>query len=238
MKKYWHWRLDFAAIVMFVVVNASLISSAPAQPGSDSRLKTEAAPAGGAAPTKLALLVGIDEYGNPGQVSPLAGSINDVEDMLQVLNTKFEFPRENIKILKNAEATHVNIIDAIRNHLIAKAKPGDIVVFQFSGHGSQMKDTSGKKISGLDETIVPYDSRDPKGKVFDISGAELHGLLLQLAQKTPNITFILDSCHSGTLVRDAARQRKSGRPKRPAGNRQGPARPATGPAGQQRPRQS
>src|SRR5262249_22102004 len=52
------------------------------------------------------------------------------------------------------------------------------------------------------ETIVPYDSRDPQGKVFDISGAELHGLLVQLAQKTQNVTFILDSCHSGTLVRD------------------------------------
>jgi uncharacterized caspase-like protein len=206
MKKYWHWRLGIAALVMFVVVNVSLMSSVPAQPGSDSRMKTEAAPAG-SAPSKLALLVGINEYGNPQQVSPLAGSINDVEDMLQVLTTKFEFPRENIKVLKNADATHANIIDAIRNHLIAKAKPGDIVVFEFSGHGSQMKDTSGKKISGLDETLVPYDSRDPKGKVFDISGAELHGLLLQLAQKTPNVTFILDSCHSGTLVRDAARQR-------------------------------
>src|SRR5262249_3649933 len=45
------------------------------------------------------------------------------------------------------------------------------------------------------------------GKVFDISGAELHGLLVQLAQKTQNVTFILDSCHSGTLVRDAARVR-------------------------------
>ena len=58
-------------------------------------------------------------------------------------------------------------------------------------------------ISGLDETIVPYDSRDPAGKVFDISGAELHPLLVQLAQKTRNLTFVLDSCHSGTLVRGA-----------------------------------
>jgi hypothetical protein len=64
-----------------------------------------------------------------------------------------------------------------------------------------MKDVTGKMIDGVDETIVPYDSRDPAGKVFDISGAELHPLLLQLAKKTKNLTFILDSCHSGTLVR-------------------------------------
>src|SRR5258708_7828652 len=66
-----------------------------------------------------------------------------------------------------------------------------------------MKDVTGKQISRLDETIVPYDSRDPEGKVFDISGAELHPLLVQLAAKTTSITFILDSCLSGTLVRGA-----------------------------------
>lgn len=209
MNQYLHCRLAVAAVVLFVVVNATLMLSAPVHPGSASRAETGAVPAGAPpAPAKLALLVGINDYKYSQQISPLAGSINDVEDMFQLLTTKFEFPRENIVVLKDAQATHANIIDAIRNHLIAKAKPGDIVVFEFSGHGSQMKDTSGKEISGLDETIVPYDSRDPAGKVFDISGAELHGLLLQLVQKTQNVTFILDSCHSGTLVRDAMAARE------------------------------
>jgi hypothetical protein len=155
------------------------------------------------APSKRELLVGINNYKYPTRVSPLAGSINDVEDLKSVLIGKFDFPPDNVLVLKDAQATHAAIISAIETHLIAKAGPGDIVVFQYSGHGSQMKDTTGKKISGLDESIVPYDSRDPEGKVFDISGAELHGLLLQLAAKTKNITFILDSCHAGTLVRGA-----------------------------------
>jgi hypothetical protein len=154
-------------------------------------------------PAKLALLVGINDYKYPESVSPLAGSLNDVEDMRQVLIGKFEFPPENILVLKDSQATHAGILDAIKTHLIAKAQPGDIVVFHYSGHGSQMRDVTGKMISGLDETLVPYDSRDPEGKVFDISGAELHPLLVQLAAKTSNLTFILDSCHSGTLVRGA-----------------------------------
>ena len=154
-------------------------------------------------PAKFALLVGINNYKYPDRVSPLAGSINDVEDMREVLIGKFDFPPENMLVLKDAQATHAAVIQAIQGFLIAKAQPGDIVVFHYSGHGSQMKDVTGKKISGLDETIVPYDSRDPEGKVFDISGAELHGLLLQLVAKTRNVTFILDSCHSGTLVRGA-----------------------------------
>ena len=154
-------------------------------------------------PSKRALLVGINNYKYPDRVPPLAGSLNDVEDMRQVLIGKFEFPPENILVLKDSQATHAQIMSAIQTHLVAKTQPGDIVVFHYSGHGSQMKDVTGKMISGLDETIVPYDSRDPEGKVFDISGAELHLALVQLAKKTKNVTFILDSCHSGTLVRGA-----------------------------------
>src|SRR6266849_4884909 len=193
MNQHRHWRSTVMATILLAAAYSTLTPLA----------SPAAAPAPDGQPTKLALLVGINEYGNPQQVSPLAGSINDVEDMYQVLTTKFEFLPQNIKVLKGPEATHANIIAAIQNHLIAKAKPGDIVVFHFSGHGSQMKDVTGKKIGGLEETIVPYDSRDPKGKVFDISGAEIHGLLLQLEKKTQNVTFILDSCHSGTLVRGA-----------------------------------
>lgn len=192
-------KLDYRRVqstVALILATLTLILTMPAA------ARAASSPAPSSTPAKWACLVGINDYKYPDRVSSLAGSINDVEDMLQVLTTKYEFPRENIVVLKNAEATHAAIIDCIRNHLIAKSKPGDIVVFHDSSHGSQMKDVTGKKVSGLDETIVPYDSRDPEGKVFDISGAELHGLLLQLAQKTPNVTVILDSCHSGTLVRD------------------------------------
>lgn len=155
------------------------------------------------APRKLALLVGINHYKYSDKISALAGSLNDVEEMRQVLVGKFEFPPENILVLADSQATHAGIISAIQTHLIAKSQPGDIVVFHYSGHGSQMKDVTGKMINGMDETIVPYDSRDPENKVFDISGAELHPLLLQLAKRTKNVTFILDSCHSGTMVRGA-----------------------------------
>jgi hypothetical protein len=154
-------------------------------------------------PQKYALLVGINKYKYPDRVPTLGGSLNDLEDIRQVLVGKFQFYPENILVLRNAEATHAAIINAIKTQLIAKARTGDIVIFHFSGHGSQMPDVTGNMISGLDETIVPYDSRDPDSKVFDISGAELHPLLLQLAGRTKNVTFILDSCHSGTLVRGA-----------------------------------
>jgi hypothetical protein len=169
---------------------------------SAAAAKPETSPAGSGSPQKWALLVGINKYKHTNAISPLAGCINDIEDMRSVLIGKFDFPPGNIMMLKDEQATRAGILAAIQKHLIAKSKPGDIVVFHYSGHGSQMKDVTGKMISGVDETIVPHDSRDPEGKVFDIPGSELHGLLVQLAGRgDKKLTFILDSCHSGTLVR-------------------------------------
>ena len=192
---------------MLAMFSCSRDKGREADTASDGAMPTQAAaappqsPGGGA--HKLALLVGINTYKYSDRISALAGSLNDVEQMRQLLIGKFEFPPENILVLTNSQATHAGIINAIQTHLIAKAQAGDIVVFHYSGHGSQMKDVTHRMLNGMDETIVPWDSRDPAGRVFDISGAELHPLLLQLAKKTKNLTFILDSCHSGTLVRGA-----------------------------------
>lgn len=153
------------------------------------------------APAKWALLVGVDEYQSP-DVPPLKGAVNDVRLMRQVLVGKFDFPPANVLVLENRQATRQAILDAIRDHLIAKARTGDVAVFHFSGHGSQMKDAAGDEgdeIDGLDETLVPHDSRTPG--IFDISDDELNGLLGELARKTKNVTFIFDSCHSGAAAR-------------------------------------
>ncbi len=125
-------------------------------------------------PTKRALLIGIDVG-------------------------KFEVPPDNIRLLTNAAATHAGIVDAIRTHLIDPARAGDVVILHYSGHGSQMTDVSGDEIDDLDETIVPHDSRTEG--IFDISDDQINGLLKQLTAKTGNVTFILDSCHSGAISR-------------------------------------
>lgn len=154
-------------------------------------------------PAKWALLVGIDKYRHSDRISSLSGCVNDVMDMKALLLGKYEFPEQNVLVLTNEQATHAGIVAALQNHLIAHAERDDIVVFHFSGHGSQMKDISGDEPDGWDETLVPHDSRDPQGRVFDLSDDELNGLLQRLSQKTKNVTFIFDSCHSGTATRGA-----------------------------------
>lgn len=158
-----------------------------------------------AQPTKLALLIGIDTYKSP-EVRQLRGAVNDIRLMREVLVGKFGVPPANITMLENEQATHKAIVAAIKDHLIAKAKKGDVVVVHFSGHGSQMTDSSGDEVDQLDETLVPYDSRTEG--IFDISDDEINGLLKQLTDKTKNVTFIFDSCHSGAASRggNAVRQ--------------------------------
>ena len=152
-----------------------------------------------AAPRKLAVVVGIDKYQNAGPFHELQGAANDARAFQDLLIRKFEFNSEDIEPLLNRDATHQRIIDAVK-HLVDRTSAGDEVIFYYAGHGSRIKNPASK--TGFDETIVPVDSRDPAGTVFDIVlGTELQQQLDLLKLKTNRITVVLDSCYSGTGVR-------------------------------------
>lgn len=158
---------------------------------------------------KLALLIGINRYKYsstakyPGAVfADLAGAEDDIADMQSLLQQNFGFRRGDIVALVNQDATRAGIVKAIQTHLAARALADDIVVIHFSGHGSYR---GGTKEEPCESTLVPHDSRGPD--VGDITGRELGELLRTIAAK--NITFILDSCHSGgfSLARGRGRVR-------------------------------
>ncbi|OYD94977.1 peptidase C14, caspase catalytic subunit p20 [Nostoc sp. 'Peltigera membranacea cyanobiont' 213] len=161
------------------------------------------------APRKLALLVGINEYS--GTIPALKGCVNDVLLQKQLLIYRFGFKSEDIRILTDKQATRQGILTAFEEHLIKQAKPGDVVVFHFSGHGSQVEDRDRDSPDGLNSTFVPIDSQLPQGypavggAVQDITGHTL--FLLMSALKTDNVTVVLDSCHSGGGTRGNLRVR-------------------------------
>ena len=135
----------------------------------------------------VALLVGIDQYASP-TIRDLGGCVNDVDTMAQLLRDKFNVPPANIKKLINREATHQAIKQAFRQHLIGQAQawvqagrpePAPAFLFHYSGHGSQALDESGLEPDGLDETLVPHDSR--LNDVYDIKDWELGQLIDELA---------------------------------------------------------
>lgn len=82
---------------------------------------------------KLALLVGIDKYS-----SPLAGCVTDVELQKELLIYRFGFSPSDIVTLTDDRASREQIELAFAEHLVKQAKNDDLVIFHFSGYGSQV----------------------------------------------------------------------------------------------------
>jgi hypothetical protein len=165
----------------------------------------DAADAGAFAETsraRRALLIGIDRYPNLEARYQLTGCGNDVAAFREALVQTYGFPPENVRTLREEEATRDAILDAL-DRLVHETGTDDIVVIQYSGHGSQVIDREGDEADMRDETIVAQDSGRVDKPNRDITDDELYARLLALAQATSNVTLVFDCCHSGTITRDA-----------------------------------
>jgi Caspase domain len=221
--------LFFFFAVLWICAGCLLISFNASGQTFQGGTSSGTAPGKEGRPKKLALLVGINEYK---YVTPLKGAVNDVMNMRRLLVERFGFPDDDkhIRILTNRQATRGAILKALKEHLIDKATPESIVVFHYSGHGSRVKDrdpvgTEGYETDGYDESIVPYDSGRDEAPNRDILDDELNALLRRLTDRTPHVTFIFDSCHSGTAIRGAGPARTVKPDHRPP-----PKQEASGPA--------
>ncbi len=157
-------------------------------------------------PPMFVLQVGISRYQDK-SLARLEGSRTDVLEMKKLLTSdRFNTPEKNINTLLDESATKQRILTEFQDHLIENARRyfletgrrDAVVVFQFSGHGSQVPDINGDEADGRDETFVTYDSQDLPGKNFDITDDEIYELTGKLEQFTGNIIYIFDSCHSGS----------------------------------------
>jgi hypothetical protein len=181
----------------------------------------------GRAEVRRALLVGIDEYAQPADhpgyrlsaanrerlkaiqgtpsrrsLGKLDGAFNDAAAMKEILIQRFGFEERNVLVLPNPhqEASADNILQLLQSHLIDQAKPGDVSLFYFAGHGSRIRNRAAhnENSSGLDSTIVPADALLG---VPDIRSKELARIYAQAAKKGVILTVIEDSCYSGGTFR-------------------------------------
>lgn len=164
------------------------------------------------APNKHALLIGIDQYSNYEKQYQLRGCVNDAKLMKTVLVEHFNFNQSNITELHNAAASQQGILEAME-YLVDNIEPDDIVVFHFSGHGSQRKSADSDEGTGMNSTICTADSgyMDPYPNL-DILDNVINEWLSRLAKKTRYISLTFDCCHSGTITRDALGARARGLP--------------------------
>lgn len=150
---------------------------------------------------KKAFLVGINDYAPVGPGGPdLRGCVNDVRDMAHTLNALGIVPAApgTMRIVTDARATRAAILSGFK-WLITGAKKGDVLVFHYSGHGSQVADVGGEELDGKDETICPHDFATA-GMIKD---DDFRKLLAGLPAGV-NLDVILDSCHSGTGTKELA----------------------------------
>lgn len=162
-----------------------------------------------------AVIVGINQYETANQKVPpdaarhswtdLDGAVSDAEEMKQVLVSRFGFQSRNIFLLTDRNATREKILSEIRTHLLQEARPDDLSVFFYAGHGSQRFNSASLEPDKMDETIVPADSN--RG-VDDIRDKELSRLFDEIVEKKVLLTVILDSCHSGSAARGPGKARK------------------------------
>jgi hypothetical protein len=140
---------------------------------------------------KLALCIGINDY--PGTDSDLAGCVNDANDWGVALKARGFTVTKLLDAAAKGKAMRQGIA-----RLIGAAGAGDLVVVQYSGHGSFVLDEDGDEADGTDECLCPHDIR-AKGPITDDELAELFAA----AASGVKLLFVSDSCHSGTVSRFA-----------------------------------
>jgi hypothetical protein len=161
---------------------------APASPAPAYGVAKPSRRNGEAAGARRALCVGIDDYPEPNK---LTGCVRDTTLWQEVLSAaNFE-----VKLLPNQSATRANIVAELSS-LVTSSKAGDVLVFHYSGHGTQVPDTDGDEEDGQDEALVPIDFEVGAFLVDD----DIRAILNLLPQRV-NMTIFVDCCHSGTITR-------------------------------------
>ena len=158
--------------------------------GSSHASSFAAAPSGSG--RRRALCIGIDRY----PTAPLGGCANDARQWRETFRALgFEEPQ----ILLDEEATRDAIVRELTG-LILESKAGDVVAFQFAGHGTQLRDIDGDETGansdGLDEALCPIDFAQGRFVIDDDLAA-----IFDRIPDGVNVTVFTDCCHSGTITR-------------------------------------
>ena len=145
-----------------------------------------------------AVCVGIDSY----RGHELTGAVHDARAWASALRRR----GFDVTLLLDAAATRQGILAALTT-VISQAREGDVVVFQFAGHGTQVDDVSADEPDGIDEALCAADYQDGGLIVDDDLSSVINTLRAGV-----NFTFFVDCSHTGTISRVMARSSTASRP--------------------------
>jgi hypothetical protein len=149
-------------------------------------------------------LVGINYRGTSNE---LGGCINDTISVKNLIISNY--PDAKLELLTDdtkEKPTRDNILQKLTK-LVDDSVAGDTLIFQYSGHGSQVKDIHGDEEDGYDETICPIDFMKPrvilyKGVEYEVDSQIIDDEINEILLKVPRgakLLMLSDSCHSGTI---------------------------------------
>jgi len=146
------------------------------------------------------LVVGVDDY--VGTKQDLKGAVNDANDIAQALR---RIGASRVIALTDGKATK-KAIQSGWFSLIGQAQKGDTIIFSYAGHGSQEPEPAGRKgeADGKNENflLAGFTPKGP-GRAQRIVDDEIFQWLKAADDKGVQVIFVADSCHSGSMNRQA-----------------------------------
>ena len=147
-----------------------------------------------------ALLVGVSKFQTP-LIPDLEGPANDLGDMEAMVRGQGV---TDVTVLRDADVSRTTVETAI-HALGLRAKPGDWIMFYYSGHGAEAEAAVKGTRDGERDQFVPLpkfdpDDQDPERYIVD---KDFYAWFDRYVPRSAQILMIADTCHSGSLNRSA-----------------------------------
>jgi uncharacterized caspase-like protein len=145
---------------------------------------------------KFAVIIGINKYADQ-KINSLKVAGVDATSIYQILTDPKGggFPKENVKLLLDEQATRESITKALGEWLPSQVQSGDMVFLFYSGHGGVEPDSTGEELDGNSKYLIPHDA--DANNLF--STAIKNSTVTKMLQLIPSnkMVFLIDCCYSG-----------------------------------------
>jgi hypothetical protein len=135
--------------------------------------------------SRSALIIGVGEYGYSG-ATPLHGVKHDMVSAAKIASA-MGIPENNVKYLRNSQATKANILDALKQLGESSGEDSRTFVY-FSGHGTRQQ-AGNECVEGL----LTYEGST-------ITNQEFAGATQKIAKSSDKFITLVDACHSEGVV--------------------------------------
>jgi hypothetical protein len=148
---------------------------------------------------KFAVIIGINKYADSDIDSLKVASV-DAMSIYKILTDQKggNFPKENVRILIDENATRESIMQSLGEWLPSQVKSGDMVFIFYSGHGGVEPDLTGEEPDGISKYIIPHDANVENLFSTAIQNSSISKMLQRISSN--KMIFFIDCCYSGGVT--------------------------------------